>query len=331
MKPRALSIAVLLMLGLFVIPPFAYAQQAGKVHRIGLLAQGTPALFRDQGWLKAFQEGLRDLGWVEGQNLMIEYRFAEQTGQLPGLVAELAGLQLDLIVTINTTVTRAAMKVIKTTPIVFTVVAAPVTSGFVASLARPDGNATGASAMGPPLYGKRLELLKEIVPTLSRVAVIWEPTNPGVARGFYHGTQPGAQALGLRLQSLEVRSAADFATAFTAMIREPPDALLLHTTPLTNRNIKQIAAFALENRLPTIAGRHTFPAAGGLVSYGPNFVDNFRRVAPYVDKILKGAKPADIPVEQPTQFDLVINLKTAKALGLTIPPTILVQATEVIQ
>jgi putative ABC transport system substrate-binding protein len=331
MRIRTIGLIVTLILGLLAAPLPADAQQAGRVYRIGFITWGSQSTAEDRGWLKAFREELRDLGWVEGQNLMIEYRFAEKKAErLPGLVAELAGLQLDLIVTINTTITRAATKVIKTTPIVFTVVADPVASGFVASLARPGGNATGPSVMAPQLAGKRLELLKEVVPELSRIAVFWEPTNPGVALTFQQ-TQRDAQQLGLTLQSLEVRSHDDFAPAFAAMTRELPDALMVNLTPLTFRNAKQIAAFARKYRLPTMGSWGGFPLAGGLMSYAPNFLDNFRRVAPYVDKILKGAKPADLPVEQPVQFDLVIHLKTAEVLGLTIPPTLLLQADKVIR
>ena len=220
---------------------------------------------------------------------------------------------------------------IMTTPIVFTVVADPVTSGIVDSLAKPGGNATGPPSMEPQLAGKRLELLKEVVPKLSRVAVLWEPTNPGVAAHFQQA-QRDAQKLGLILQSLEVRSRDDFESTFATLTGDPPDTLMPLIVPLTFPYTEQIVAFALKHQLPTIADWEDFAGAGGLMSYAPSFSDNFRRAAPYVDRILKGARPADLPVvEQPTKFDLVVNLKTAKQLGITIPPTVLYQATKIIR
>jgi len=329
MKPRTVGIAVLFWLGLLATPLLAPAQQVGNTRRIGLLNFTSAA--EASRFSKIFREELREYGWVEGQNLTIAYRYAEgKVERLPDLATELERLQLDLIVTVTTTATRAAMNVIKTTPIVFTVVTDPVASGFVTSLARPDRNATGPSGMGPEMAGKRLEFLREVVPDLVRVAVIWEPTSPGVKLNFQR-TQREAQKLGLALLPLEVHSRDDFASAFTAVERERPDALVPITAPLTVQHTALIAEFALHHRLPTIAGWRRFPQAGGLMSYGPRFTDHFRRVVPYVDKILRGAQPSDLPVEQPTTFQLVINLKTATALGLTMPSTLLLLADEVIQ
>jgi putative ABC transport system substrate-binding protein len=241
-------------------------------------------------------------------------------------LAELDGLKPDLIVTITTTVTQAAAKVIKTTPVVFTVVADPVGSGIVAGLARPGGNLTGPDAMGVELVGKQLELLKEAVPGISRVAVLWEPTNPGAARLFRRG-QRDAPKLGLTLRSFELRSPDDFELAFAEITKYRPDALFTLVTPLTVRYKSRIVKFASKKKLPTMG----FARDGGLMSYGVPLVDNFSRAAVYVDKILKGAKPADLPVERPTKFELVINLKTATALAVTIPPSLLLRADQIIQ
>lgn len=329
MKRSTVGMVVILTLGLFVVLLPAAAQQPGKVYHVGLLGWSTESFYKP--YIEVFLQELRDRGWVEGQHFVLESRFADRKGdRLPGLVAELSHLELDVIVTITTTATKAAMQVIKTTPIVFTVVADPVASGIVASLARPGGNTTGPSSMTPQLAGKRLELLKEVVPKLSRVAVFWEPTNPGVKLNFQQ-TQRDAQKLGLTLQSLEVHSRDDFESTFAVVTGDLPDGLVALISPLTFRYTKQIVAFALKHQLPTIAGWEEFAGAGGLMSYAPSFSDNFRRAAPYVDRILKGAKPADLPVSQPTRFELVINLKTAEALGLTMPPSVLIQAHEAIR
>jgi putative ABC transport system substrate-binding protein len=329
MRRGTIGVVFLLILACGAVEVPAEAQQAGKMYRIGLLGWSTQAFY--QPFIEVFLNALREYGWVEGQNIIIEARYADRKAdRLSAMVDDLARLDLDVIVTITTTATRATMQVIKTTPIVFMVVADPVTSGFVAGLAHPGGNATGPSMMVPELAGKRLELLKEVVPEISRVAVFWEPTNPGVTLHF-HQTRRDAHTLGLTLQSLEVRSRDDFEPAFAAMTRDRPDALVALIAPLTVRYTKPIVEFARKHRLPTMSAWKDFPRAGGLMSYAPNFADNFRRAAPYVHKILRGAKPADLPVSQPTQFELVINLKTAKALGLSIPPTLLLQANEVIR
>jgi putative ABC transport system substrate-binding protein len=287
-------------------------------------------LYEDRGYLKAFREELQRRGWIEGRNLLIEYRFAERKAERLGpLLAELEGLKPDLIVTITTTVTRVAAKLVKTTPVVFTVVADPVESGIVASLARPGGNLTGPSVMAVDIVVKQLELLKEAVPRVSRVAVLWEPTNPGGALVFNRG-QNEAPKLGLTLRSLEVRSPADFAPVFAAIANENPDALLTIVSPLTVGHQHEIVQFALKNKLPTMGGDQ-FAEDGGLMSYLVPLADDFSRAAGYVDQILRGAKPGDLPVQQPTTIELVVNVKTAAALGITIPPSLLLRAARVIR
>lgn len=329
MGRRTIGFIAVFVLGMLAASFPSGAQQAEKVHQIGVLGW-SPQSFYDP-YIKVFLQELREHGMVEGQHFVLTSRFADrQADRLPALVTELARLKLDVIVTITSTATQAAMAVIKTTPIVFTVVADPLASGFVDSLAHPGGNVTGPSGMASELAGKRLELLTKVVPGLSSIAVLWEPTNPGVTLHFQQ-TQRDARTLGLTLQSLKVRNRDDFEPAFTSMANDWPDALLAIITPLTVRHTKQIVAFALQHQLPTMAGWKGFPQAGGLMSYAPSFEDWFRRTAPYVVKILKGAKPADLPVEQPTKFDLVINLKTAKQIGITIPSLVLYQATEIIR
>jgi putative ABC transport system substrate-binding protein len=309
-------------------PLAARAQQAGKVYRIGLFSAGT-----DTGrktWL-ALADGLRELGWIEGKNVLFERRFAEnQLDRLPGLAAELVRLDVDLIVTGGTLAPLAAKQATATIPIVMGAAGDPVGSRLVASLARPGGNVTGLSLMAPDLGGKRLELLKEILPGISRVAVLWNAANPYPALVFRE-TQAAAQALRIELQSLEVRGPGDLDSALDAAIQKRVDALIAVEDPLTTTHRKQIADFTASNRLPAIYGLREFAEAGGLMTYGANISDLFRRAAGYVDKIFKGAKPANLPVEQPTKFELVINLKTAKALGLTVPLIMQMTADEVIE
>lgn len=274
---------LVLALTVALLAPSAMAQQAGNVYRIGLLGWSPRSLYEDRGYLTAFREELHGLGWVEGRNLRIEYRFAEgKADRLSPLLAELDSLKLDLIVTITTTVTKAAAKLIKTTPVVFVVVADPVGSGLVHSLARPGGNLTGPDLIAPELVGKQLELLKEAVPKISRVGVLWEPTNPGVAAVF-HQAQQDAPRLGLAIESLAVHKREDFESVFAAMARDRPDALFALTTPLTVRYASQIAEFALKNRLPTMGGR-SLTEAGGMMSYGLDLANEFRRAAHYVNK-----------------------------------------------
>jgi putative ABC transport system substrate-binding protein len=329
---NAIGCIVTLLLSLLTVPLAAEAQPVAKIPRIGVLSAGFPPGSADPAAFEAFRQGLRDLGYVEGQTIVVEYRWAEGQGdRLPDLAAELVGLPVDLIVAGTTRAVQAAQHATKTIPIVMAVSADPVASGFVASLARPGGNITGMSLMAPEVSGKRLELLRDIRPGVSRVAVLWNPAQPG-SRIDLQGLESAAQSLGLQLYPLEVRSPDAFESAFAAMHREGADALLVLRDPLLlDRHLSAIATYALQHRLPTMYGWRAFVEAGGLMSYGPRVSDLFRRATYYVDRILKGAQPADLPVEQPTQFELVLNLKTAQALGLTIPPHLLVLADEVIR
>ena len=328
--PR-LVLAVLLTIGLLA-PRAVGAQQPANVPRIGWLsiASRTPEVSH---LLDAFVQGLRDLGYVEGQSIAIEYRFAEgRPERLPGYAAELVGLKMDIIVTPNPAGTQAAKQATRTIPIVMLTVADPVASGLIASLARPGGNITGLSATaGPEIVGKRLELLRQAVAKASRVAVLRNPTNPDAAQ-MSKEMEGAARTLGVHLQVVDVRVPNDLDSAFAAMTRDRADALLLLGDTMFNLHRARIASLAAKSRLPTVSGsRETVAETGFLMSYGPSQPDLFRRAATYVDKILKGAKPADLPVERPTKFELVINLKTAKALGLTIPASVLARADELIQ
>jgi putative ABC transport system substrate-binding protein len=308
-------------------PLAARAQQGGKRYTIGVLSAGPsyPEL------AASFSDALRDLGWVEGKDIVFERRYADnRLERLPELAADLVRLRVDIIAASGTLAPLAAKRATTTTPIVMTAAGDPLGSGLVASLARPGGNVTGMSLMAPDLGAKRMELLKEFLPRLSRVAVIWNAANPYSALVFKE-TRTGGQILGIEVQSLEVRRPDDFDNAFEAASRQHPDALITVEDPLTITHRKRIAEFAAVQQLPSLHGVREFVAAGGLISYGANLPDLFRRAAGYVDKILKGATPADLPVQQPTKFDLVINLITAKALGLDVPPTLIARADEVIE
>jgi putative ABC transport system substrate-binding protein len=317
---------------LLTAPLAAEAQQAAKVARIGYLVTNLAA---NPGQREAFLQGLRDLGYVEGGNVVIEYRSAEgKLERLPALAAELVALKVDVIVTAGgTRAALAAKQATRTLPIVFIAVGDPVTSGLVTSLARPGGNFTGLSLLFPELVGKCLEQLKQAVPGVSRVAVLWEPGAVGerTEKDNLKGAEVAARALGVRLQFVEARGPADFDRAFSDMTRARAGALTVLGTPMFASERRRLVGLAAKNRLPTMYPLREFVDAGGLMAYGPNLPDLFRRAATYVDKILKGAKPAELPVEQPTKFEFVINLKTAKALGLTIPPSLLGRADEVIQ
>jgi putative ABC transport system substrate-binding protein len=306
------------------------AQQLGKRYTIGLFSAGAMPAMSAAFWA-AFFDALRGLGWVEGKNVTFEHRYADnRLERLPEFAAELVRLKVDVIVAIGTLAPLAAKRATSTIPIVMTAAGDPMGSGLVASLARPGGNVTGMSLMAPDLGGKRLELLKELLPRLSRVAVLWNAANPYPALVFKE-TQAAGRTLGIEVQSLEVRGPDDLDGAFEAARRQHPDALISVEDPLTGTYRKRIADFAVADRLPSLYGLKEDVEAGGLLSYGANLADLFRRAAGYVDKILKGAKPTDLPVEQPTKFELVINLKAAKALGLDIPPTLLALADEVIE
>jgi len=321
-----------LLLALLAAPLAAEAEQAAKIARIGYLAFNLAAAPHLQ---EAFRQGLRDLGYVEGRNVVIEYRDAEgKIERLPALAAELVALKVDVILAATgTPQALAAKQATRTTPIVFTSVADPVTSGLVTSLARPGGNVTGLSILAPELVGKRLELLKQAVPGVSRVAVLWQPGGLGerTEKDMLKGAEVAARALGVRLQVVEARGPADFDRAFSDMTRARAGALTVLPSSMFFNERRRLVDLAAKNRLPAVYPWREGVDAGGLMAYGAKQADLYRRAATYVDKILKGAKPADLPVEQPTTFELVINLKTAKALGLTIPPSLLGRADQVIE
>jgi putative tryptophan/tyrosine transport system substrate-binding protein len=307
-------------------PLAARAQQTGKIHKIGYLSPGslTPVV-------TPFFDSLRELGWIEGKNVTFEYRYADnRLERLPELAAELVRLNVDVIVAVGTLGPLAAKRATSTIPIVMTAAGDPLGSGLVASLARPGGNVTGMSLMAPDLGGKRLELLKELLPRLSRVAVLWNAANPYPALVFKE-TQTAGRTLGIEVQSLEVRGPDDLDSAFAAARRQHPHALIAVEDPLTGTYRKRIADFAVTEQLPSLHGLREDVKAGALISYGASLADLLRRAAGYVDKILKGARPADLPVQQPTTFELVINLGTARALGIDVPPTLLARADEVIE
>jgi ABC-type uncharacterized transport system substrate-binding protein len=314
--------------GLLAAPLAAGAQQAGKVPRIGFLFSGDSGPARE---VDTFRQGLRDLGYIEGQNIAIEYRFAGgQVERLPELAAELVRLKLDVIVAPYTPPALAAKRATSTIPIVFAVVADAVGAGLIANFARPDRNITGLTSSSAELGGKRLELLKEVVPKASRVAVLYNPADRSNVLVLKQ-LQESAPTLGLTLQPLEVREPREFEGAFLAMTRERAHAMFGIPGVLTFEHRKVLVDLAAKRRIPAMWGHRQFVDAGGLMSYAVNVYDQIRQTAVYVDKILKGAKPADLPVEQPTTFELVINLKTAKALGLTIPPSVLGRADQVIE
>ncbi len=308
----------------------AEAQQPTKILRIGFLAAATPATAAHL--LEAFKQGLHEHGYVEGKNTVLELRFGEgKAEQFPILAAELVRLKVDVIVALTNPVIDAVRQATQTIPIIMPAASDPVGAGFVASLARPGGNITGLTGYSPELNGKRLEILKEAFPKLSRVALLLSPNFPGSTLDLKE-TESAARALGLRMQPLEVRDDSDIDRSFKAMIKERADALTMfpgHPVLFVNR--KKIVELAANDRLPTMYSLIEFVEAGGLMFYGPDLLVGYRRAADYVDKILKGAKPAELPVEQPTKFDLVINLKTANQIGLTIPPNVLARADRVIK
>jgi putative ABC transport system substrate-binding protein len=282
-------------------------------------------------FLEAFRQGLRDLGYLEGQNIMFEWRYAEgRPEHLPALAAELVHRQVAVLVTSSTQATLAAKHATTTIPIVFVDLADPVQTGLVASFARPGGNLTGLTIVAEELHGKRLELLQEALPGLTRVAVLWNPANPAGAT-FPRDMERVARVLGLTLHLQAVSKAEELDTAFAAVRQARAEALVVPPDGVFNLHRATIAAFAAQHRLPAIYPNRLYLDAGGLMAYGPSYPDQWRRAALYVDKILKGAKPADLPVEQPTKFELVINLTTAEALGLTIPSTVLFQADAVLR
>ncbi|HET8563554.1 MAG TPA: ABC transporter substrate-binding protein [Candidatus Binatia bacterium] len=314
---------------LFAISFPAEAQQPKKVPRVGYLAAVSASA--DAPRLEAFRQGLRDLGYIEGQNIIVDYRH-EGRGfeRLPELAAELVRLRVDVLVTVTTNAALAAKQINRTIPHVFLGVTDPVTAGLVESLAQPGGNSTGITNMAAILTGKRLELLKETIPKVSRVAVLWDPQAPGSTPQWEESQLP-ARELGLQLYSMEVRSVDKYEAAFKEAVKARNTAVWVTLNPLANSNQKLIAELAINNRLPSICARGDYAENGCLMAYGPGYSTEGRDGARYVDRILKGAKPADIPVEQPMKFELVINLKTAKQVGVTIPQAVLYRADKVIK
>jgi putative ABC transport system substrate-binding protein len=315
-------------IGLVSAPAIARAQQADKAHRIGFLSLGSGPTAP----VEAFGEGLRELGYVEGRNLIIEYRWAAgKAERLPEMAAELVRLKVEVIVGVTTPVIEVAKRATSTIPIVMAAVADPVGSGLVAGIARPGGNVTGLTLLSTELVGKRLQLVRELLPKATRVAVLSYHGYTSATRPYLEQMRAAAQQMGIQLVVQEVNDAGDLPGAFTAMQRERAQALDVRASPFSTENAKRIVELAAQHRLPAMYDVRSFVEAGGLVSYGPTTLEIFRRAAFYVDRILKGAKPADLPIEQPTKFELVINLKVAKALGLTIPPALLVRADQVIE
>jgi putative ABC transport system substrate-binding protein len=327
-----IAVVIVLLAGAVIVVPLSgEADPAASFPRIGFLNTASLSDPRVPPFLQAFRQGLRELGYVEGQNIAIELRWAEgQYDRLPSLAVELVRLKVNIIVAAGPSAVQAAKQATETIPIVMPAVADPVVMGFVTSLARPGGNITGISNMQPELIGKQLELLKEILPKISRVALLGNPANPGNVP-LVRYAQDAARVLGVRLQPSEARDAREIDSAFVEISRERADAVIVLSDTVLLDSRTRIADHAVRRRLPTVFGASEFTEAGGLLTYGPSIADGYRRAATYVDKILKGAKAADLPIGQPTTFELVINLKTAKTLGLTIPPSLLLRAYRVIE
>ncbi len=322
------ALTVVFALGLLAAPLAAEAQQTGNMSRIGLLGTATPSLMST--WVAALREGLRERGYVEGQNIAIEYRWGEgKPERFPGLAAELVGLKVDIIVTSGPHAIRAAQRATSTIPIVMAIVDDPVEQGFIQSFARPGGNLTGLSFQDSELETRRLQLLREAIPGIVRVAALWDSTASGPTA--LKAVKRAASSMGLILQVLEVHGAQDFERTFQAARQQRAQAVIQLASPLFAAHRKTILSLMTKERIPAVCQERTFVVDGCLMAYGPSFPDMFRRAATYVDKILRGAKPRDLPVEQPTTFEMVINLKTAKALGLTIPPSVLLRADQVIE
>jgi putative ABC transport system substrate-binding protein len=323
---------IVALLALFVLATTfpVEAQQPTKTPKVGFLVVPPQSFFADR--MQSFRQGLKSLGYVEGKNILIEYRYAEgKLDRLPELAKELVAVKVDVIVTTSTQSVVAVKNATRTIPIVFGGVQDPVAAGIIDSLARPGGNATGLSILAPELGGKRLELLKEAVPRATRVAFFWSPGAQGVGSDAVKATHTAARGLGLQLKSLEVRESKDVDKAFETAIAEKVQCILTNPSPVINTHRLRIVELATKNRLPGMYAAPEFVDAGGLMSYTPSYTEQFRRAAVYVDKILKGAKPGDLPVEQPMKFEFVVNLKTAKQIGLTIPPNVLVRADKVIR
>jgi putative ABC transport system substrate-binding protein len=314
---------------ILVAPLAAEGQQAGNVYRIGILSGGWPEKSAPQ--IEAFLKSLHDMGWIDGQNLVIEWRSADgRTDRLGALAAELVRIKVDVIVTAaSTPATVAAKRATTTIPVVMVAVGAPVENGLVASLARPGGNVTGSTTLGGEVASKRLDFVKALIPKATQVALLWNPDNPANA-ALYRELQQKARLAQLKLLSVEARHANEFDSGFAFLARQRPDALLLTGDPMHLAHVGRVIEFTAKQQLPAIYNIRESVLQGGLMSYGANQSDLYRRAATYVDRILKGAKPADLPVEQPTKFELLINLKTARALRLTIPQTLILQADQII-
>ena len=321
-------------LGLVAVRRAADAQQAGNVPRVGYMVTGALESPEARRAVDAFRQGLRERGYVEGQNIVIEYRAADgNIERFPGLTAELVRLKVDVIVAPNTPAARAAQQATTTIPVVASAMGDPVGNGLVASLARPGGNITGLTFLGPELVPKRMELLKEALPSVSRVAVLWHPDAFGerTTKDMLREMEAAARAVEVQLRFADVRGADEFDHAFSAITTWPADALFQFPSPMLFNERRRIVDLTAKYRLPSIFGAREFAELGGLISYGASIYDLIRRAATFVDKILKGAKPGDLPVEQPTKFELVIKLKTAKALGITMPQSVLLRADELIE
>ncbi len=323
------NLLVVLGASVFAIPLACFAQRLAKVARIGFLGNSTAAL--EANLIGPFREGLRDLGYVEGRNLLLEERWADgKYERFPALIAELIALKVDVIVTAGTPAVIAVKKAATSVPVVMVAVGDPVGTGIVASLNRPGGNITGLSSIAPELEGKRLELLREVSPRLSHVAVFWNPLNAFHTSAMQQ-LRAAAQAMRINVLPLAVGKAEELEGAFAAIVKARPDALFILADRIFLHNRARMMDFAAKNHLPSVNAYRELVEAGGLMSFGPSYEDMHRRAATYVDKILKGAKPADLPVEQPTKFELIVNMKTAKALGVKIPNSILVRADRVIE
>ena len=318
--------------GLLGAPLAARAQQAGKLVRIGYLGYSSPAL--EQHLVAAFRQGLRELGYVEGRHYVIEYRSAEEKRErFPELVTELLRLKVDVIVTLATPAALAAKQATRTTPIVVAAMADPVGDGLAVSLARPGGNITGSTFLGPRLVPKRLEILKEVVPRASRVAIVWHPAiySQRTMGEMLQETEGAGRTLGMQLQLVGVESPDDFGRAFSAMTRDHVDAVVVFPSPMLYLEHHRLVELVAQSRWPAIYPWREAVDAGGLIAYGANIPDTLRHAAFVVDKIVKGAKPGDVPIEQPSKFEMVVNLRTAKSLGLTIPQSLLLRADQVIE
>jgi len=315
---------------LVALPLASRAQPAARVYRIGFLGAASASAPVSVRRIEAFRRGLHELGYLEGKNIIVDIRWAEgDADRLPELARELIRLRVDVLVTQGTTATRAAKEATSTIPIVMLAVGDPIGTGLVASLARPGGNVTGSTFLGPQLYVKQLEMLKQSIPRIERVAMLMNPDNP-INRSVVQGMEGTANAMKVALMQIEARGTTEFAEAFSAMARHRVDAFVVIADPILNANLRAIADLALKQRLAGASGRE-FAESGGLFGYGPNVNELWGHAPRFVDKILKGAKPADLPVEQATKFEFVINLKTAKALGITIPQSLLARADQVIE